>query len=791
MLGARAGDTGKRPRRPTTRSHDPLETMKRTTSLAAIAFLLAAPLATAQFADEAKFNDQQASKLHKYAEKCFKKGFPLKAKRVWLQLLAEYDPDHTEANEALGNAKAGNTWGPRPGFKYPKEDTPNPSAAKALRSEWGRLAKALGGAHGKLAGDYAKAGRDDRARYHYERVIRYIPDDANAKAALNHKPVEGLSGTDLERTLYDRSKLIDAAIAEQFKVDYPVEILPDTNQSDILRRGQVEHRSVKSEHFIFRGDFEPELLVKAAQHAERAIRVVAKAFDGYPGYFTDVSRWPVREELFVASKETFQQCLDANSDVYVGDQDDFKFTRENSSSANFRVDDRFIGLNSSGSESTMFDSAVRSVARGSAGLGSTAMNEGIGHTIVGMFFNKNQLFSIDRQRQLETSTEDEIEYNSPNFDEWKDLALEAAWKKTGQVGAAELTLFQAHNFPNEARIKAWSFTDYLVRRDPELVKSLDALRKDTGFHNPIAIAEKFAENNEGLTLAQLEKEWRDYWTEASPVLKAIRNNTPPLEAVSKDVKKWLNAFNEERKKYRAPAVTWSASYSGRCAEHAAYLRENKDQRGPALEQGQDSNLPGATHLGNMFAQMALVETKAKKPDDIFEEWQALPGYRDALLNPFLTTVGIYAEKGMLVMETLRGRAAKSRAEHNVAVFPNRVTGMPHSVKVADLGPELQALLEKHGHGGKKVIGLPITYHCFYSQLRGDRNSYRCQLTDGQNQVEGILHVGAAGGSNRHTSAPGMAVFYPLEPLDKGKQYKILWTYTDKGDIQRVTGEFST
>lgn len=774
--------------------------MTRLISICALALLFLAPDLSAQFADEGTFNQAQAKRLHEFAEKAFKKGFPRKAKLVWLQLLAEYDPDYADAHESLGHVLVGKSWNPRTDFKYPTEDTPNPAAAKSLKRDWENLAKQVGSAHRKLAEDYAKAGRTDRSRYHFEKTIRYLPDDEAAKAALDHKPVEGLSGTDLEKTLYERSKLIEAAIEAQFKVDYPVEELPASDRSEVLDNARIDHKSVKSEHFIFRGDFDLENMKESARHAERAIRVVCEVFKDAPGFFTDADRWPISEVLFVSSQEVFQQVLDANTDRYQGDQKDYEWTREHSSSANLKPNIRLVAA---GTEKVMYDSAVRRVAQMTAGLQTTAMNEGIGHTIVGAFFNNNRLFSIDRRRQIETSTEDEIEYNSPNFDEWKDLALESAWKKAG-TPAAELTLYQAHDFPNEARIKAWSFCDYLVRRDPQLIKSLDGLNKATNLHNPTDIAERFAEINEGLTIAQLEKEWRDFWTEASPVLKAIRNNTPPLESVSKDVKKWLEAFNEVRKDRGSPAVTWSATYSTRCADHARYLMANKDQRGPGPEQMQDTDLEGATHLGNMFAQMALIETKAKNPKDVFEEWLDHPGYRDALINDFLWTIGLYAEKGVLVMEAIRGvKPGKSKREGaGFTFYPRGVEMVPHEVEVEALGPELRALLEANGHGDKKKVGYPISFHGFGSSLVGERNTYQCSLVGPDKKpVEGILDLGAASGSNRHTSAPGMVVFYPLEPLKKGgARYEVSWSFARRKsdargesnrDIERVSGWFKT
>lgn len=758
-----------------------------------LAVLALAATLPAQFADEADFNAKQADRLHDYAEKAFKRGFPRQAKRVWLMVLKEYDPDHAEAHEALGHVKVGKSWNPRSDFKYPTDDEPDPRTANSLKKDWVSLAKTLGNEHRKLAKDYQKAGRDDRARYHFERVIRYLPSDSSAQEALDHKPVEGLSGTNLEATLYERSKLIEGAIEAQFKISYPAEELPASESSAILDAAQIPHRSVRSDHFLFRGDFEVEILKNAAEHGERAIRVVSQVFEGFPEYRTDVANWPQTEVLYVNSQESFQQVLDANTDKFVGTQEDYNFTRKESASATLRDGDKFVAVVNSSGEIVMYDSAVRRVAQTAAGFQSTALREGIGHTFVGMCFNNNRLFAIDRQRQIKTSTEDEIAYNSPNFDEWKDLALESAWRKTG-TAAAELPLFVAAKFPNEARIKAWSFCDYLVRRDPSLLQDLDKTGPAAGLNNPIDIEEKFTEQHDGLSIAQLEKEWRDFWTEASPVLKAIRNNTPPLDAVSKDVQKWLEEFNAQRRKFNSPQVNWSTAYSSRCAEHAEYLKTHKI-RDMDDAQKQDTDLEGGTHLGNMFAHMALVSVNAKQPEKTMEEWIHWPGYRDALLNGWLWTIGMYAERGIVVIDAIRGvRVGQSREEGKggITCYPrshNHV--IPNEVDVKDLTPEVRKFLADNGHGDKKTIGYPISYHTFQASLPGARNSYRCHLMSGGQAVEGLLHLGAAGGNDRRSSAPGMIVFYPLEPLPRGRDFSVAWTYTLDGEVKRLDGQFKT
>src|SRR5690606_36246400 len=291
----------------------------------------------------------------------------------------------------------------------------------------------------------------------------------------------------------------------------------------------------------------------------------------------------------------------------------------------------------------MFDSCVRNVAQTYAGFASQGYTEGIGHTFVGMMFNNNRLFSVDRKKQEGTSaSEEDREFTSPDFDVWKNLSLEMAWKSTGGVPANMLPFCDASNFTNEERIKAWSFTDYMMRRDPTMLRTMDAIAVDMKKRRnkqPLEFEALFHAEHKDVTIPQLDKEWEDFWTEASPVLKAIRNNTPPVSAISKGVDKWLEAFNEARKKYRRATVTWSANFSTRCKDHAEYLKANKSERGPAAEHMQKIDL-GGSYSTNLFAQMAVVATGAKvsSADKLFEQWINIPGYRDLFINHTLLAV---------------------------------------------------------------------------------------------------------------------------------------------------------
>jgi hypothetical protein len=738
--------------------------------------LLGTPLAAQD--DDARFNAQQADRMHAVAKAAFKKGFPRQARLIWLQLLKLYDPNHADAHKAIGHVKVGKAWNPDPNFDYPITDTGSAADGRSLYKRYESLKKQLASAHRRQAQIWEKAGRKDKSNYHYKMVLRWVKSDAKAQAALHHKAIGEISGTDLEQIVYDRSKMIEAAVVEQTKIKYPSKLVPD-GKHPVLEKAGVKYITVKSEHFILHGDHEQKIMQEALEWAERTVRVVQKAFPKDGGFNTDPRRW-LREWGFFVEKDTYKQILKANADLV----SNLEWSLEYTTSTTLISSQSAIRVGATGNNKVLFDACVRRVAASYSGFRSDGLAEGIGHTFVGMMFNNNRLFAVDLKTQQGTrASEEDREYTSPNFDVWKDLALEQAWKLTGGVKASMLPLIKAATFTNEQRIKAWSFCDYVMRRDPKLLLDMDRLQSQK---NTWDIEAAFKEKHD-VTIPELDKEWEDFWTGASPALKAIRNNTPPLAAVSKNVQKWLKAFNEARKAQNTTTVRWSANYSVRCKEHVDYLIANKKERGPDKVQQQDPALEGGSHLGNMFAQMALVETHASvgKAKKIFKKWMGIPGYRDALVHGFILTIGLYEDRGILVMNVVSGLGVPKGKRFYTCYPRNGAQGIPSEVKVADLGPELKELLEKNGHGNLKVIGYPLTVH-FGHNVQGNRSSYRCRVTDREGEVKGLLLLD--NGKNRHTRAPGMVTYYPLKPL-KG-EISVLWSWTRDDGSQKYPSTFT-
>ncbi|MCR9248441.1 MAG: CAP domain-containing protein [bacterium] len=729
--------------------------------------------------DEAAFNQRQAKALNTFAKKAFKKGFPRIAKVVWMQAIKLYDEDNEDAWTSLGYVKVGASWNPDPAKKYPREDTGSGSDGQPLRNSYEKLKKDLANKHRAQAQKWAKAERRDMADKHWRMVLRWVKGDAQAEKALSHVAVGSLSGTGLEKTLYERSKMIESAVEKQSKVDYEVEKVEGIECGPLVR-AQINYISVRSQHFTLHGDpEEEENLLEALQWAERALEVSKVAF---PWSYSDET-WPI-DWAFFTDKETYQQILKGNQ------VPDLEWKLEHSSASN--IGNTRVGATNG--RQTLFDACVRNVASTYAGFGSDGFSEGIGHTLVGMMFNNNRLFAVDlKKQQGTTASEEDQEYASPDFDVWKNLSLEMAWRSTGGIPANKLPFCDAAAFTNDERIKAWSFSDYMLRRDPEMLRAMDRIAlqmKKKRSKQPAEFEELFNKKYPEVTIPQLDQEWEDFWTGASPVLKAIQNNTPPLDSISKGIDKYLVAFNNARKQYNATPVKWSANLSARCKEHATYLANNKDQRGPALEHTQSVEL-GGSYVGSMFAEMALVDTKASssKAKKMFDNWVYKPGYRDALLNNTILSVGMFAQGSVLVINGVSGIGSPDKANAGVRCFPK--ANSPRqlfngSVNVADLGPELKKLLDKNGHGDKKVIGFPLTLHFGGTSGVPNRKGITCAMVDKKgNPIEGVYSYG---GRNRTSAAPGMCVFWPLQPLKGTVSFQ--WTWGDGGRNQSAKGSFN-
>lgn len=715
-------------------------------------------------AEEVEVLDLGRRELNAYAALCEQNGFPRRARELRFEVLGEYDADDADARRALGFRRHGTVWQLDPDFDYAPADEPAPAAAKNLTRRFEAVCRKLGQAHVKAGEQLAAAGHDDRAEYHFRRALRFLPDDPRVIAVAGLQQYEGVAGSAVDLEILRRSRLMDRAITGLVRQDFEVEQLDGAHP--VLGKLDGPFTGWRTENYTVWGDHDAAVLQQAAMWAERALAFCDEAFSGkLRPAAASRSR---RTFVFLREKSTWVRLLETN--VTTVGRDHAAFLAENANAG-------MIGeLHTSGFSDVevVYDLAVRWVAHDYTAFRSDALRAGIGHAIVGMFFGRNLVFAVAEQQQQRTvASRTEQKLLLPDIDSWMQLATEIAWSRTS-TKAARLPLLEASSFPTDGRIKAWSFCDYLLRRDPLLLEHLD--RTVPKAKTEREVLDGFAERAHR-PLEGIEEGWRRFWTEDSAIKRAILDRSTPLEATSRDAPKWLEAFNRARVSLGRRPVGWSSQLSIDCKQHGDYLVRNKDQRGPAAEHTQLPGRPGYSNAGRTFAQTAVVWT-GRDPKKAIAQWLSIPGYRDAILNRNIDVVGLWAGRGVMVLDARRGRRPSDIA-FNIT-YPAPGDGgrsrepVERSVDVALLGPEVERLLAQNGRDGQRTIGFPLSAHLYFGVV----GAVRCEVKRGAEPVEGWLVRGS--GSNGRTSAEGLWVFYPAEPLPRGADITATWSWNGGG-----------
>ena len=145
-----------------------------------------------------------------------------------------------------------------------------------------------------------------------------------------------------------------------------------------------------------------------------------------------------------------------------------------------------------------------------------AFEEGVGHAIVGMFFGRNLIYLIDQQHATRRGagtvaggardSEHKGDVLAPDMEEWLQRGIDEAWCDEATATAA-LPLLRADKFSVRDRLKSWALCDYLLRRDPDLLRGLDEAGEGQEVRGDIEAAFR---DREGFDIASVEEDWRRF-----------------------------------------------------------------------------------------------------------------------------------------------------------------------------------------------------------------------------------------------------------------------------------------
>ncbi len=721
---------------------------------AATGLLLFVVPAVAQGAAE-RFVADAAQQLHRHAQRWFDVGFANRARKIWVEVVTEYDGDHEPSWNALGYVRLGTAWAPDSSRPYPERDTAPPSRATALERAWRKLGDKLAAGHRRVAERAAADGDEAVATAHYRRVLRFRPDDAAAAAALQLAQFDGLFGTPEELAILQRSHYLRHVVAWLRTYEPVVEDMDRDARQPSLARAGVEHRGVRTANFVVWGDVSRDWLVAAATHAERALWLARSLFRGFADYRDE----PLQsaELAFFTERDAWEAVVRANEDVF--EQGEMQFLLESCAAARVHSGARWVYVAYEDLLSRLLDHVVRAVVVDLAAMRPAALKEGIGHALVNLLLGRNLVFLLGRAGGESRPgtvaggvTFDAEEAAMVDVNDWVGMVLEQAWRQD-DAPFARLPAVPAHRMGGDDRVLAWAVCDYLMRRDPALLRALSDA--GVGAAVPGDVWSAFGAMRGTPPLDELQSDWRRFWTEEGIYQDTVLRR-PPTRVAGADrrVRGWLDAINRLRVAQDIVPIGWVRSRDS-AAEALARARGG----GRAVPAGAVS-LARRAIVGQGDPRAAAVDA-----------WLARPADRHRLLDPGLALFECADANGATVLApaTRRGGAA------SITAYPrDGATGIAAAVACDTLPPTLVAAVTATP---RVEIGYPLTLHVHGADVDA-LDEVECRVRCDDAFVEGVVLSGAESPGGAGFAHAGVHAFYPRAPFGAGTTVTVRWSWTD-------------
>lgn len=694
----------------------------------------------------------------------------LEAQQQWgsalalrFELLGEYDGDDAHARDKCGFVKVGDGWRRDAARLVLETDGKGDKRAlKKLEQQWQKEQKELAKAHEELAKAWAAVGEPSRAARHLQRLLRLRPGDQQLVAQLQLTDFEGFLGSAHDLDMLRHSRQIRCAASYLKAHDFPVESLGD-QQLDLLQRAKLTHRGVRSRHFTVWGSLPEAQLVLAAQYAERSLLLTRALFGVRDGAIAAPRL--LRDMIFVPDQPSYTAVLDACAGQF--DAGRRQFLEQQVALFYPAVGERTLRcykiLNG---EPVVLDQAVRGVVQDALPIATDGIWEGIGHAFCGFFFDQTLTFMVEQQ-QAHTVTAWRPTPLVPDMKVWREIASATAWSKA-DAPSAQLVLLQAARFTNEQRVKAWSMVDWLCRWRPELVLDLDHSRIDQPQAQPEIEAE--FRRRTGLDLADLDRQWRDFWSKDAALRQAIATDPKGKKDEIAAAAALGTAIDDARLAaglgplgwhvVESPLTTAAQRWLTAVQKAEAEARQNPKRAVELPAQPPELEHRVLCHAGSDAAAAVAA-------------WLQNPAWRDALLHPGRMLIGCNQQKHGVVVDLTdpitpidKGMPLQYPAADGVS--------LPRSVDMAELGARAAGVLAAHGKQPTDRVGYPLTLHFFRPLAPIDSAQIACRVLDGVHALEGIV-VPLHGDDVLHGDAVGCFAFVAFEPLPAATGLEVQWT----------------
>ncbi len=673
------------------------------------------------------------------------------------EVLTEYDENEAKARQQCGFLRVGDSW--RRDERVEVLDEDGKGEVKALRKvdqQMDTLARDLTNEHRALAEGWAAAGEADRARKHWARVLRFVPTDKAAVAALSLSVFDGYRGTPAEVDMLRRSRAISGACEWLHRARFPVTSLGDTKHP-VLAAAGVAHTGVRSEHFQIFGALPEPQLQKLAEYAERALLLCHTLFGTSTGEAFAPAR--TRGILFVAGPEQYQKVLDSAASQFDADRLAFLKTLDqaflDADGASWRLYNVVQG------EDVALDVCVRGVVQDAAGVLTNGLWEGLGHAACGFMFHRTLTFLLEQQKER-TSASSTSKTLLPDLETWARIAEESAWSKS-DTRTSELVLLSAAKFTNEQRVKAWAICDYLFRCRPEFVLELDRSQSPE-IRTPPDVEKEFLRRTQ-YELTRVDAEWRDHWARQSALRAAMAKDPAaaekPTEAKARlRARSLVDAVNEARAAAMCGPVGFFVADGDEVQVSLRWLDDV--QKAEAMQKRKPKEVVPRPPEPPCLGTSTLASKRATAAEAV-ADWIVQPALRDLLLHPGRSLCGSAIAASNWALDL--GPAVATRAGEPLLWPRDGQQGVVGSVRVGDLGPRAVAALTAAGKQPNDMVGVPLTAHFAREVQPGVLAAVQCRVFATNIAAKGVTVVYQATGEA--DSAAGVVAFVPFDPMAAG------------------------
>jgi tetratricopeptide (TPR) repeat protein len=718
---------------------------------------------------EKALTEKAVNGLHAVADALATQKQHLRALELRREIFLDYAEHDEKARDKCGFIRVGATWRKdNARLVLDKNLKPDAKAMRKVDQDLATLCKALLTEHRSLADAWAAAGNKEKARHHWERVLRFQPGDKTAAAALAIGQFEGFAGNPTELDLLRRARAIRGTVDWLNRKQFEVKMI-EGRKHGLLEAAKIVHEGARSEHFEVWGTLPPSLMQTIAQDAERSLllcRTLLGVSSGQP-----FQPKQLRSYIYVHDPAAYAAVLDLCAAQF--DAERLAFLKKDvdqafieHGNATWRFHKAHLG------EAAARDQAVRGVAQDAIGVTTDGLWEGFGHVSCCLLFGRTLTFLLEQQHE-KTVAQWTQRPLLPDLAVWQQIAEESAWAKS-DTRVSQLVLISAARFSTEQRVKAWAVCDYLMLTRPELLLELDSSQSKQ-IHTPPEVEAEFKKRTK-VDLPTLDLEWRDYWAKGALLRKAmstdpIGDEKAPDRAQRLRARSLVDAVNDTRASAHRGPVGFFVASGGEVDPVVKY--------GEQLAKAEAENLkkpkvpvPLPT-LPPAVGRSVFWSRRADAPSAV-AEWMMQPALRDVLLDPGRGLCGAPLIAANWILDVaMPAQATKMGAP---LYWPrNGQTGCPGKAVVAALGPRAATALAEKGKQPNDEVGMPLSLHFSRAMKPLELSHVGCRVYVGHLSAEGVLVVYEGSEGDADTAA-GCLAFVPLQPLGSGKEVEVEWKF---------------